>query len=119
MTHFGNLMQYKSMQMWKTKNQSYQRVIALLLSYRKQLPHYLISALEGQKVKTVSVRIKAGQAERLREVAERIPGSSINVLVQRAVAQWLDIEAPVYIAAFDEARAKLERQPVRSEGVSR
>lgn len=73
-------------------------------------------------MKTVSVRIKAVNAARLREVAEFIPGSSINALVDRAVEQLIEIEGPVYIAAFKEAREKLERrerQPVRSAGAVR
>lgn len=64
--------------------------------------------------KTRSVRLKADQLARLREIAEYIPGSSINALVQRAVEQWLEIEGPVYLEAFQSARETLgERQPVR------
>lgn len=64
--------------------------------------------------KTVSVRIKADQLARLREIAEYVPGSSINALVQRAVEQWLEIEGPVYLEAFQSVRETLgERQPVR------
>ena len=63
-------------------------------------------------MKTVSVRIKAEQAKRLHEIAETIPGFSINGAVQRAMDLWLEVEGPVYLEAFDEARRKLERQPV-------
>jgi hypothetical protein len=58
--------------------------------------------------KNVSVRIKAEQARRLREIAEFVPGSSINALVQRAVQQWLEIEGPVYLEAFKTVRQSLE-----------
>jgi hypothetical protein len=64
--------------------------------------------------KTVSVRIKAEQAAGLREIAEHVPGSSINAVVQRAVEQWLAIEGPVYLDAFKKVRETLERQPVRT-----
>ena len=66
--------------------------------------------------KSVTVRIKAEQSARLREIAEHVPGSSINSMVQRAVEQWLEIEGPVYLAAFKEVQRKLnkERQAVVS-----
>jgi predicted transcriptional regulator len=65
-------------------------------------------------MKTETVRIKEEQARRLQVFADMIPGSSISVIVQRAVEQWLDVEGPVYLAAFKEARAKVqERQAVR------
>lgn len=72
-------------------------------------------------MKTVSVRITDSQTKRLREVVGVIPGSSINGLAQRAIEQWLEIEAPVYLAAYRDAREKLgpERQPVRLEVVAR
>jgi hypothetical protein len=65
-------------------------------------------------MKTVSVRIKAEQAKRLREIAECMPGFSVNGAVQRAMDLWLEIEGPVYKEAFEEAQRKLrqERQPV-------
>lgn len=64
--------------------------------------------------KSITVRIKADQASRLREITEHVPGSSLNALVQRAVEQWLEIEGPVYLAAFKEVHRKLskERQAV-------
>lgn len=67
--------------------------------------------------KTVSVLIKTEQASRLREIADCIPGSSINVMVQKAVENWLEIEGTVYLDAFKRVRQSLERQPVR--GVTR
>lgn len=67
-----------------------------------------------KSAKTVSVRITAEQAKRLREIAGFVPGSSINALAQRGVAQWLAIEAPVYLDAFKKVRETLERQPVRT-----
>jgi len=72
-------------------------------------------------MKTVSVRIKAEQARRLQEIGERIPGFSVNGAVQRATDLWLEIEGPVYLEAFEEARRKLkaERQAVAGEGVAR
>lgn len=69
-------------------------------------------------MKTVSVRAKSENVARLRSVAEYIPGSSVNALVDMAIRLFLDVEAPAYIAAFEDARAKLERgerQPVRSQ----
>lgn len=59
-----------------------------------------------------SVRIKTVQAKRLREIANFIPGSSINAIVQRAVEQWLDVEGPVYLEAFRQVKENLKRQPV-------
>ena len=63
------------------------------------------------KMKTVSVRIGAEQAKKLHEVADQMSGCSLNGLVQRAVDLYLEVEAPVYLAAFKEARAKLGRKP--------
>jgi hypothetical protein len=61
-----------------------------------------------------SARIRADQVARLREIAEHVPGSSINRLVQKAVDQWLEIEGPVYLAAFKEVQRQLgsKRQAV-------
>jgi hypothetical protein len=70
-------------------------------------------------MKTVSVRIKAEQAEKLREIAGFVPGSGINAIVQRAVAQWLEIEGPVYVEAFKRVQDTLKRQPVPVERGSR
>lgn len=69
-------------------------------------------------MKSVSVRAKSGNVAQLRVVAEYVPGSSVNALVDMAIELFLKVEAPVYIAAFEDARAKLERgerQPVRSQ----
>ena len=65
-------------------------------------------------MKTVSVRIKSEQAKRIQELAEHIPGFSVDGAVKRAVDLWLEVEAPVYLEAITEARIKLkrERQPV-------
>jgi hypothetical protein len=75
--------------------------------------------LEYQTVKSdklVTVRIRANQATRLREITDYVPGSSINGWVQRAVEQLLEIEGPVYLAALREVHQKLssKRQAVIS-----
>jgi hypothetical protein len=77
--------------------------------------YFLPRGIRG--VKTTSVRIKAEQAHRLHEIADNIPGFSINGAVQRAVELWLEVEGPVYLEAFDGARKKLiqQRQPVVME----
>ena len=66
-------------------------------------------------MKTVPVRIQEGLAKRLHEVASQIEGYSINAMVNRGVELFLEQEAPVYLAAFKEIRAKIphtKRQPV-------
>lgn len=63
-------------------------------------------------VKTVPVRIGETQAKQLHDIFGQIPGFNLNGLVQRGVDLLLEIEGPVYEAAFKEARAKLKRQPV-------
>lgn len=66
-------------------------------------------------MKTVSVRIEEGQARKLQEVAGQIAGYSISTMVKRGVELFLEQEAPVYLAAFKEIKAKLprtKRQPV-------
>lgn len=67
-------------------------------------------------MKTVSVRIGADQAIRLREIVDRIPGGSINGVVQRAVEQWLEIEGPVYLEALREAHGKLAQSREAIQG---
>lgn len=70
-----------------------------------------------KRAKSVSVRIGTDQSERLHEIAEYVPGSSINALVQRAVDQWLEIEGPVYLDAFKKVKLNLvkKRQAVVTE----
>ena len=58
-------------------------------------------------VKTVSVRIDEGQAKKLHEVASQIEGYSISTMVKRGVELFLEQEAPVYLAAFKEIKAKI------------
>lgn len=70
-------------------------------------------------MKTVSVRIGKDQAIRLHEIVDRIPGGSINGVVQRAVEQWLEIEGPVYLAAFREAQGKLAQTKKAIQGQRR
>jgi hypothetical protein len=69
----------------------------------------------GCMVKTVSVRITEEQHEQLREIAELVPGGSVNGFVQRGVELLLEVEGPVYREHGQRLRAALtERQPVRS-----
>lgn len=65
-------------------------------------------------MKTETVRIQAGQAKQLREVASQIANPSIRWMVERGIELFLIQEAPVYIDAFKEARKKL-RHPVKTE----
>lgn len=70
-------------------------------------------------MKTVSVRIGERQAEKLREVADQMPGSSMNGMVQRAVDLWLEIEGPVYLEALQGIRDRgRKRQAVTRDWAS-
>jgi hypothetical protein len=66
--------------------------------------------------KTVSVRIKATQVSRLREIVDQFPGGSINGVVQRAVDLWLEKEGTVYLAALREARGKVAQSKEAVQG---
>lgn len=68
------------------------------------------------QAKTVSVRIKAEQMKKLREIADKFPVISINAVVQRAVDQWLEIEGPVYLEHARKIKENLKRQPVSLDG---
>ena len=69
------------------------------------------------------VRIDDEQVRRLKKVSDMIPGGKIHPLVRRAVELWLEVEAPVYIAKFEEARKEIaamqKRQDVRPVEVIR
>lgn len=61
-------------------------------------------------MKTVSIRIPEEKAKRLQEVVGFLPGknNSINGLAERGVDLFLELEAPVWEAAFREAQKKLK-----------
>lgn len=69
--------------------------------------------------KTEVVRADRALVAQLREVARCVAGGNVKALVDDAITLYLNVEAPVLMAKFAEARAILdrqERQPVRSEG---
>jgi len=59
----------------------------------------------------VSVRITAEQAAKLKEVADVMPGGTVNGLVQDCVDAYLECEAKIWLKAAQEARKKIGRQP--------
>jgi hypothetical protein len=67
-----------------------------------------------EHVKTVSVRISAEQAKQLQSIATDVPGMSLNLMVQRGVDLFLEIEGPVHLAKARELRNLRKRQDVRA-----
>ena len=58
-----------------------------------------------------SVRITKSQADKLKEVADVMPGGTVNGLVQDCVDAYLECEAPIWLRAASEARKKIGRKP--------
>jgi predicted DNA-binding protein len=74
-----------------------------------------------QARKTEQVRVSTTHYEKLQMLSD-LTGHSVRWMLDRAVELFLAQEAPVYEAAFKEARKKLsrgERQPVRLKGLAR
>lgn len=70
-------------------------------------------------MKTETVRIRTEQANKLRDVAYQMRGCttnalvtkvSINAMVQDAIDLWYEVEGTVILAAFKEARGKLNKR---------
>lgn len=59
-------------------------------------------------MKTVSVRLTAEQDEQFKQLA-KLTGGSVQKFLQRGAEMFLEIEAPVYEAAFKEARKRLDK----------
>jgi hypothetical protein len=60
---------------------------------------------------TLSVSIKSAHVRKLMQTSQAT-GYSLSEILNRAVQNWLAIEAPVYLAHAKEAKAKAKAQRV-------
>jgi hypothetical protein len=58
-------------------------------------------------MKTIPARIKSEQANKLREIANFVPGVGISGAVQQAVDLWIEREGRFFLAAPREAQEKI------------
>lgn len=93
--------------MWKTWRKCYQIVVAL----RCHDVHNccIFSLFLGVLlVKRIEIRLVGREAKELHEVANQI-GSDVNTLARRAIRLWMEVEAPVELAAV-QFKEKLRRE---------